>query len=127
MPKPRLTKLELQILEVFWQKGACSVREVQEAFPESARPAYTTVQTVVYRLERKQALRCVKRIGKANVFEAVILRKDAQRRLVDELLALFDGRAKLVMAHLVESGELTLKDVMEAENTLRKSSKDKRQ
>ena len=128
MPKPRLTKLELQILEVFWQKGACSVREVQEAFPESARPAYTTVQTVVYRLERKKALRCVKRIGKANVFEAVILRKDAQRRLVDELLALFDGRAKLVMAHLVESGELTLKDVMEAENTLRKSSrKDKRQ
>jgi predicted transcriptional regulator len=123
MPKPKLTKLELQILEVFWQKGACSVREVQEAFPESARPAYTTVQTVVYRLERKQALRCVKRIGKANVFEAVILRKDAQRRLVDELLALFDGRAKLVMAHLVESGELTLKDVMEAENTLRKSSR----
>ena len=123
MPKPRLTKLELQILEVFWQKGACSVREVQEAFPESARPAYTTVQTVVYRLERKKALRCVKRIGKANVFEAVIVRKDAQRRLVDELLALFDGRAKLVMAHLVESGELTLKDVMEAENTLRKSSR----
>jgi BlaI family penicillinase repressor len=128
MAKPRLAKLELQILEVFWQKGACSVREVQEAFPESARPAYTTVQTVVYRLERKRALRCVKRIGKANVFEAVILRKDAQRRLVDELLALFDGRAKLVMAHLVESGELTLKDVMEAENALRKSSrKDKRQ
>jgi predicted transcriptional regulator len=128
MPKPRLTKLELQILEVFWQRGACSVREVQEAFPESARPAYTTVQTVVYRLERKKALSCVKRIGKANVFEAVIARKDAQRRLVDELLALFDGRAKLVMAHLVESGELTLSDVMEAENTLRKSSrKDKRQ
>jgi predicted transcriptional regulator len=128
MLKPRLTKLELQILEVFWQKGACSVREVQEAFPESARPAYTTVQTVVYRLERKKALRCVKRIGKANVFEAVIVRKEAQRRLVDELLALFDGRAKLVMAHLVESGELTLKDVMEAENTLRNSSrKDKRQ
>ena len=127
MPKPRLTKLELQILEVFWQQGACSVREVQEAFPEPARPAYTTVQTVVYRLERKKALRCVKRIGKANVFEAVIVRKDAQRRLVDELLALFDGRAKLVMAHLVESGELTLKDVMEAENTLRNSSrKDKR-
>jgi predicted transcriptional regulator len=126
MPKPRLTRLELQILEVFWQQGACSVREVQEAFPESARPAYTTVQTVVYRLERKKALRCVKRIGKANVFEAVILRKDAQRRLVDELLALFDGRAKLVMAHLVESGELTLKDVMEAENTLRKSSRKER-
>ena len=128
MPKPRLTKLELQILEVFWQKGACSVREVQDAFPESARPAYTTVQTVVYRLERKKALRCVKRIGKANVFEALILRKDAQRRLVDELLALFDGQAKLVMAHLVDSGELTLKDVMEAENALRKSPrKDKRQ
>jgi predicted transcriptional regulator len=128
MPKPRLTKLEMQILEVFWQKGACSVREVQEEFPESARPAYTTVQTVVYRLQRKKALRCVKRIGKANIFEALIARKDAQRRLVDELLALFGGRAKLVMAHLVESGGLTLDDVMEAENTLRKASrKEKRQ
>jgi len=120
MPNPRLTKLELQVLEAFWQKGACSVREVQETFSESGRPAYTTVQTTVYRLERKKAVRCVKRISNANIFEAAISRKDAQRRLVDELLALFGGRAQLVMAHLVESGGLTLDDVKEAEKALRK-------
>jgi BlaI family penicillinase repressor len=122
MLKPRLTKLELQVLEALWQKGACSVREVQETFPESSRPAYTTVQTVVYRLERKKALRCVKRISNANIFEAVISRQAAQRRLVDELLALFGGRATLVMAHLVESGGLTLADIKEAEKALRKQS-----
>ena len=124
MPKPKLTKLELQVLEAFWQKGACSVREVQETFPEPGRPAYTTVQTVIYRLERKKALRCVKRISNANIFEAVISRKDAQRCFVDELLAVFGGRAKLVMAHLVESGELTLDDVKEAEKALRHASKE---
>src|ERR1700722_15043959 len=101
MPHPRLTKLELRVLEAFWGKGACSVREVQEAFPEDARPAYTTVQTVVYRLERKKALRCVKRISNANIFEAVISRDEAQRSLIDELLRLLGGRGKLVMAHLV--------------------------
>jgi BlaI family transcriptional regulator, penicillinase repressor len=123
MPHPKLTKLELQVLEALWQKGACSVREIQETFPELGRPAYTTVQTTVYRLERKKALRCVKRISNANIFEAAISRKDAQRRLIDELLALFGGGAKLVMAHLVESGELTLDDVKEAEKALRKPSK----
>jgi len=123
MLKPKLTKLELQVLEALWQKGACSVREIQENFPEPGRPAYTTVQTVVYRLERKKALRCVKRISNANIFEAVISRHDAQRRFVDELLAVFGGRAKLVMAHLVESGELTLDDVKEAETALRHSLK----
>jgi BlaI family transcriptional regulator, penicillinase repressor len=123
MPHPKLTKLELQVLEALWQKGACSVREIQETFAEPRRPAYTTVQTTVYRLERKQALRCVKRISNANIFEAVISRKDAQRRLIDELVALFGGGAKLVMAHLVESGELTLDDVKEAEKALRKPSK----
>src|SRR5580704_13654524 len=100
MPKPRLTKLEMQVLEAFWEKGTCSVREIQESFPKAGRPAYTTIQTIVYRLERKQALRCVKRISNANIFEAVISRNQAQRRIVDELLALFGGRAKLVMAHL---------------------------
>ena len=120
MPSPKLTKLELQVLDALWQKGACSVREIQETFPESGRPAYTTVQTTVYRLERKKALRCVKRISNANIFEAVISRNDAQRRLIDELLSLFGGgRAKLLMAHLVESGELTLDDVQEAEKALR--------
>ena len=123
MPAPKLTKLEMQVLEAFWQKGACSVREIQEAFPEPGRPAYTTVQTVVYRLERKKALRCVKRISNANIFEAVISRKDAQRKFIDELLSMFGGRAKLVLAHLVESGELTLEDVREAEKALRKTAR----
>jgi predicted transcriptional regulator len=121
MASARLTKLELQIMETFWTRGACSVREVQEAFPETRRPAYTTVQTTVYRLERKKALRCVKRISNANIFEAAISRADAQGRLIDELLALLGGRGKLVMAHLVESGEITLEDVREAEKALRKS------
>src|ERR1700690_2162389 len=115
MASSKLTKLELQIMETFWTRGACSVREVQEAFPEPGRPAYTTVQTVVYRLERKKALRIAKRISNANIFEAVISRKDAHRRLLDDLLALFGGRGKLVMAHLVEAGEITLADVKEAE------------
>jgi BlaI family transcriptional regulator, penicillinase repressor len=121
MLRPRLTKLEMQVLEALWQKGPCSVREVQENFPEAARPAYTTVQTVVYRLERKKVLRCVKRISNANIFEAVISRKDAQGRLIDELLALLGGRANLVVAHLVETGELTLDDVKEAEKILRRT------
>src|SRR6185369_6577105 len=100
MPKPRLTQLELQVLEAIWQKGPCSVREIQETFPEPGRPAYTTVQTVVYRLERKKVLRCVKRISNANIFEAAISRKEAQGRLIDELMALLGGRARLIMAHL---------------------------
>ena len=122
MASSKLTKLELQIMEAFWTRGACSVREVQEAFPEP-RPAYTTIQTTVYRLERKKALRLVKRISNANIFEAAISRNDAQRRVIDELLALFGGRGKPVMAHLVESGSLSLDDVKEAEKELRKLSK----
>ena len=121
MPSSRLTKLEMRVLEALWQKGACSVREIQETFPEPGRPAYTTVQTTVYRLERKKALRCVKRISNANIFEAVISRKDAQRRLIDDLLALLGGGGKLVMAHLVEAGKVTLADVKEAEKVLRES------
>ena len=124
MLKPRLTKLELQVLDALWEKGPCSVREIQENFPERGRPAYTTVQTVVYRLERKKVLRCVKRISNANILEAVISRKDAQGRLINELLALLGGRAKLVMAHLVETGELTLDDVKEVEKSLRKTKKE---
>jgi BlaI family transcriptional regulator, penicillinase repressor len=123
MPKPRLTKLELQVLEALWQKGPCSVREIQESFPESDRPAYTTVQTVVYRLERKKALRCVKRISNANIFEAAISRKDAHGRLINELLSLLGGRAKLIVAHLVEAGDLTLDDIKDVEKTLRKATR----
>jgi BlaI family transcriptional regulator, penicillinase repressor len=122
----KLTKLELQIMESFWTHGPRSVREVQESFPEIGRPAYTTVQTTIYRLERKKALRLVKRISNANIFEAAISRGDAQRRVIDELLALFGGRGKPVMAHLIESGSLSLDDVKEAERELRKlARKDK--
>jgi BlaI family transcriptional regulator, penicillinase repressor len=119
MTLPRLTKLELQIMETLWSRGACSVREIQEAFPETKRPAYTTVQTTVYRLERKGAARISKRISNANIFEAAISRHQAQGRLIDELLKLIGGGPKPVMAHLIETGQLTLDDVKEAEKTLR--------
>ena len=126
MPLPKLTQLELKIMETFWSRGPCSVREIQEAFPESGRPAYTTVQTTVYRLERKKALRLVKRISNANIFEAAVSRDAAHGRLIDELLDLFGGRPKPVMAHLIETGRLTLEDVKEAEQELRKlARKDK--
>src|SRR5260221_14693887 len=119
MALPKLTKLELQIMETFWSRGACSIREIQEAFPERGRPAYTTIQTTVYRLERKKALRCVKRISNANIFEAAITRDQAQGRLIDELLALFGGPAKPLMAPLIGSGKLTLEDEEEAEKGIK--------
>ena len=127
MALPKLTKLELQIMEAFWSRGASSVREIQEAFPEKDRPAYTTVQTMVYRLEGKKAIRRVKKIGNAHIFEAAISRSSAQRRLIDEFLSLFGGRSQPVMAHLIESGKLTLDDVKEAEQLLRElERKDKK-
>jgi predicted transcriptional regulator len=115
-------------METFWARGACSIREIQEAFPASGRPAYTTIQTTVYRLERKKALRLVKRISNANIFEAAISRGAAQNRMIDELLGLFGGGAKPVVARLIESGKLTLADVKEAEKELRRlAGKDKSQ
>ena len=105
---------------MLWTKGACSIREIHEALPAKGRPAFTTVQTVVYRLEKKRALRCVKRISKANIFEATLSRDEAHTTLVDELLNLFGGRPKPVMARLVESGRLTLDDIKEAEDALKK-------
>jgi BlaI family transcriptional regulator, penicillinase repressor len=122
MPVTKLTKLEMQIMEALWTRGACSVREIQETFPEPGRPAYTTVQTTVYRLERKKAARISKRISNANIFEAAISRGQAQSRLVDELLGLFGGGTKPVMAHLIETGRLTLEDIHEAERTLQSLS-----
>jgi len=119
---PRLTKLELRIMDALWTHGASSVREIQEALPDQGRPAYTTVQTMIYRLEAKQAVRRVKKVGNALIFEAQISRDSAQRRLVDELLSIFGGRTQPVMAHLIDAGKLTLKDVQEAERTLRKLS-----
>jgi BlaI family transcriptional regulator, penicillinase repressor len=120
---PKLSKLDLQIMEALWSRGSLSIREIQEAFPERGRPAYTTVQTIVYRLEAKKALRRAKKIGNAHIFEAVVSRNAAQRRMIDEFLGLFGGQAQPVMAHLIESGKLTLEDVQEAEKTLRKLSK----
>ena len=120
MATTRLTKLELQIMDVFWTRGACSVREVQDAFPGSKKPAYTTIQTTVYRLESKKVLRIVKRISNANIFEAAISREEAHGRVIDELLALFGGATKPVMAHLVKTGRLTQADIDEAEEALRK-------
>ena len=126
MAHPKFSKLELLIMETLWNRGPCSVREIQDAFPESKRPAYTTVQTMVYRLlEGKSAVKIVKRIGNANIFAAAISREDTGRKLIDELLTLFGGRTKPVMAHLVESGKLTLEDVKEAEAAIRKLAQSK--
>ena len=126
MPTARLTRLEMQIMDVFWTRGPCAVREVQQAFDGPKKPAYTTVQTVVYRLETKKALRIVKRISNANVFEAVISRDQAHGRLIDELLTLFGGAARPVMAHLVKTGKLTAADIEEAELALRSHAKQER-
>ena len=123
MGLPKLTKFELCIMDALWTRGPSSIREIQEAFPEPDRPAYTTIQTMVYRLEGKKAIRRVKKIGNAHIFEAIVSRNAAQRRLVDELLSFFGGRTQPVMAHLIESGQLTLDDVREAEQTLRRLSK----
>jgi BlaI family penicillinase repressor len=123
MGKPKLSKLELQIMEALWQRGNASIREIQESFPSLDRPAYTTIQTTVYRLEGKKAVRRVKKVGNFHVFEAAVSRGDAQRKLIDDLLALFGGRTQPVMARLIESGKLTLADVKEAEKTLRKLEK----
>src|SRR5262245_65101408 len=113
-------------MEALWTAGASSVREIQEALPAKNRPAYTTVQTMIYRLEVKGAVRRVKKIGNAHVFEAAISRDSAQRRLIDDLLSFFGGRTQPVMAHLIESGNLTLDDVKEAEQTLKRLGKKSR-
>jgi predicted transcriptional regulator len=124
--KRKLTRFELQIMATLWNRGACSAREIQEGFPEATRPAFTTVQTIIYRLEAKKAIRIVKKIGNANIFEAAVSRTAAENRLIDDLLGLFGGRVKPVIARLIESGKLTLEDVKEAEDTIRKlARKDK--
>src|SRR5512136_1969755 len=126
MSQPKLTKLELQIMEALWNKGACSIREIQENFPEDGRPAYTTVQTTVYRLEAKKAVRRAKKISNAHIFEAVISRHAAQGTLIDNLLGLFGGAPQPVMAHLIESGKLTIEDLKEAQKILRKHAREKK-
>lgn len=123
-PLPKLSKLELQIMEALWTKGPCSVREIQESFPAKKRPAYTTVQTTVYRMEAKKAVRRTRKIATALIFEAAVSREAAERRLIDDLLGLFGGKSRPIMAHLVESGTLTLDDVREAEQALLKLEKE---
>src|ERR1700761_1755774 len=119
MAPPRLSRLELQIMEALWTGGILSVREIQERFPARGRPAYTTIQTTIGRLETKKAVTKVKKIGNAHIYQAAVSRSAAQRRLVDDLLALFGGRSQPVMAHLIEAGKLSLEDVQEAEKLVR--------
>ena len=122
MRLPKLSKLELQIMEVLWNNGPAAIREIQESFGPKNRPAYTTVQTMVYRLETKKALRRTRKVGNAHVFEALITRDAARARLVDEFLSLFGGRMQPVMAQLIEAGNLTAKDVADAERLLKELS-----
>jgi len=122
LPQPKLSRLEFQIMETLWNKGECSIREIQEAFPVRTRPAYTTVQTTVNRLEAKDVVERVRKVGNFHVFAPAVSRESAQRRVIDDMLALFGGRSQPVMAHLIEAGKLSLEDVKEAERLLRNLS-----
>ena len=119
MAGKKLSKLELRIMETLWTRGEASIREMQEAFPEDGRPGYTTVQTMVYRLEAKDVVRRVRKVGNFHMFSATVSRDAAERRLVDDLLAMFGGQSRPVVAHLIEAGKLTLEDVEFAERTLK--------
>ncbi len=123
MPQKRLSRLELRIMEVLWELGAASVREIQQGLPEKGRPAHNTVQTVLTRLEAKKAVRRAKKISNAHIYEPLVTRDATQRLLVDELLAFFGGRTGMLMSHLVESGQLTLQDVEQARKALKKEGK----
>jgi BlaI family penicillinase repressor len=126
MSPPKLSKLELKVMEALWGFGASSIREVHERLPVRGRPAYTTVQTLIGRLETKKAVGKVRKIGGANIYDALISREKAQSRLIDDFLALFGGRAQLIMSHFVDEGKLTLEDVQRIERNLRKAAKDKK-
>lgn len=119
MAGTKLSKLEMQIMETLWTHGEASIREMQDAFPVKKRPGYTTVQTMVYRLEAKKVLRRTRKVGNFHMFAAMVSRDAAQRRLVDDLLAMFGGQSRPVVAHLIEAGKLTLEDVEFAEKTLK--------
>jgi BlaI family transcriptional regulator, penicillinase repressor len=118
MTTPKLSRLELRIMEVLWDKGDCSVREIQESFPESGRPAFTTIQTTIYRMEVKKVVARAKKIGNSLIFTTLISKNAAQRRLIDDLISLFGGRIQPVVAHLVQSGKFTSDDVKEAQKLL---------
>jgi BlaI family penicillinase repressor len=119
MAGTKLSKLEMQIMETLWTRGEASIREMQDAFPAKKRPGYTTIQTMVYRLEAKKVLRRTRKVGNFHMFAATVSRDAAQRRLVDDLLAMFGGQSRPVVAHLIEAGKLTLDDVEFAERTLK--------
>jgi BlaI family penicillinase repressor len=123
MPSPKLSKLEMRVMEALWKQGASSVREIHDQFPKKGKPAYTTVQTMVYRLEAKGAVRRSKKISNANIFEATVTREAARSRWIDDVLALFGGKSQPVMAHLIETGKLTMEDIKEAEKLLRELSR----
>jgi len=123
MPSPKLSRLELRIMDVIWSHGPCSVRDVQESFPEESRPAYTTVHTIVSRLEAKKAVRKTKKVSNAHIYEATITRGSAQTHMLDDFVRLFGGRMQPLMAHLIEAGQLTLEDIQAAEKLLREKSK----
>ena len=125
MPQPKLSKLEFQIMETLWARNECSIRELQESFPARKRPAYTTVQTTVYRMETKGIVNRTKKVGNFHVFAPAISRESAQRRLMDDILSLFGGRGQPVMTHLIESGKLSMADVKEAERLFRNLSKER--
>jgi predicted transcriptional regulator len=125
MPQPKLSKLEFKIMETLWARNECSIRDIQESFPAKKRPAYTTIQTTVYRMEAKSIVHRLKKVGNYHVFAPAISREAAQRRLMDDLLSLFGGSGQPVMTHLIESGKLSLEDVKEAERLLRNLSKER--
>lgn len=123
MAETKLSKLEFQIMEALWKGRELSIREIQESFPSKRKPAYTTIQTTIYRMEAKDIVRRVRKVGNFHLFSAVVSRAAAQRRLIDDLLEFFGGRSQPLMAHLIDSGKLSLEDVKEAEKILQKSTK----
>jgi len=125
MKSPRLTKLESRILEALWDRGNASIREIQEAFPEP-RPAYTTIQTTVYRMEAKGTVRRMRKVSNAHIFEPLVERDVARHRLLDEILSLFGGRAQPMMAQLAEAGKLTREDIRELEKVVDKLEKERK-
>ncbi len=126
MTQTRLSKLEFAIMNVLWERGECSIRDIQEVFPGKKKPAYTTIQTTVYRMEAKNVVRRVRKVGNFHLFAAAVSRASAQRRVIDDLLAFFGGKTQPVMAHLIESGKLSLDDVREAERALKEMQKKER-
>jgi BlaI family penicillinase repressor len=127
MTERKLSKREYEIMEVLWDQGDSSIREIQERFPQEGRPAYTTIQTTVYRLEGKNIVRRVKKRGNFHIFAASVSRDVAQRKLIDDLLSLFGGRTEAVVAYLIQSGKMTLDDIKRAKAALRKRQRRRKQ